>query len=124
MYHPKIVAERLSKAISSIRTATDQPFDVPSRKKGDVEEMVRHIDSAYTAEKGQIRGLTNDEQSFVLQELVRAKCDALYFLTTYCKVKTKDSPEDWNLDEQTGILSTKAPKIAPSSDSIKMTHAE
>lgn len=90
MYHPKLVAERLSKAISSIRAATGEPFDIREHKKGEFQQRIFDLTKAYDAEKGTARPLTEDENRFILQELVRSKCDAIYFVTHYCMAKTKD----------------------------------
>lgn len=90
MYHRKLVAERLSKAISAIRAATGTPFDVEERPKGLLQQRIAELAKAWDAEKAVARPLTDNEQHFVLQELVRCKCDAIYFVTNYCMAKTKD----------------------------------
>lgn len=89
MYHPAIAQKRLDRLVDQVRGRTDPRFAPKEHSVAEVDRWCNHLDGAYDAKKGQLRGLRPDEERFVLNEILLSKADARYWLTRYPKIKTK-----------------------------------
>lgn len=87
MFHPTLVDRRINTAVDAIRS-TNPSFVVPARTPNEAIERAAGLPTM--GEKGLSRPLTAEDQSFIVQELTRSRCDARYWLETYACVKTKD----------------------------------
>jgi len=92
MYHPTVSSKRLDNLASAIRKTSDPAFqfiDLPVDRR---EGMIARLNSIWNAEEGTLkRPLGLDEEAFIRHEINRCKGDFYYWLTSYCKIKSKNA---------------------------------
>jgi len=89
MYHPKVVDARLSK-LATLQRRKDPTFTFVEHSIDEVENWVADLDDLWDVENQKLRrALKPAEQRFIAHEVLRNKADYRYWLTRYCKVKTK-----------------------------------
>lgn len=90
MYHPQIVQKRLDNLADDLRRRVDPAFsyvDIPADRR---EGLIARLDSLWNPLEGTLaRSLHVEEEAFIRHELTRCKGDFLYWLTNYCKIKSK-----------------------------------
>lgn len=87
MFHPTVVDRRLTAAVDALRQS-HPGFQLSDRTSE--EAVAFSLDLPVPGENGRLpRGLTPEEQVFILQEVTRCSADARYWLETYACVKTK-----------------------------------
>lgn len=91
MYHPEVARKRLDRLVDAIRAKADPRFAPREYSIREIEAWTARLEQICDPKKGLTRGLTEEEERFILNELTISKADALYWVTRYPRIKTKEA---------------------------------